>query len=102
MAAQYCQHEESKDVSHLGHHTHKHDVQGDADRHVDNQESSNNTPLDLDADCLYCHLGSIQSNLHSLPVLNKSVEPVVLVDLDNRHPEIIPSKPERPNWNFAV
>ena len=37
-----------------------------------------------------------------LPVINAEIEPVVLTDIYYSYPEIIPLKPERPNWNLAV
>lgn len=102
IAAQYCQHEKNPKVDHIGHHTHKHSSQADDVSKVNDQKSSNSVKSDVDTDCPYCHLGSIKSMINTLPVLNAEIEPIVLVDIYYSYPEIIPLKPERPNWNLAV
>ena len=37
-----------------------------------------------------------------LPAFDAQIEPLELVDIFYSYPEIIPLKPERPNWDFAV
>lgn len=102
VAAQYCQHEESQKVDHIGHHTHKHVSQdGDSSKAKD-QKSVDTTKSDIDTDCPYCHLGSIKSMVTGLPVINADIEPLEMVPIYYSYPEVIPSKPERPNWNLAA
>lgn len=102
VAAQYCQHEENPKVDHIGHHTHKHVSQDDDTSKAKNQESGDNSKSDIDTDCPYCHLGSIKSMVTDLLVINADIEPLEMVAIYYSYPEVIPSKPERPNWNLAV
>lgn len=102
VAAQYCQHEESPKVDHIGHHTHKHNSQDEVSSSVKDKKSSNTTKSSIDTDCDYCHLGSIKSMINSLTVLNTAVEPLIMVEIYYSYPEITPLKPERPNWNPAI
>lgn len=102
VAAQYCQHEENPKVEHIGHHTHKHTSQTAESSHVTNQKTSDSSKSEIDIDCAFCHLSSIKSMITYLPVINAEIEPVVLTDIYYSYPEIIPLKPERPNWNLAV
>lgn len=102
VAAQYCQHEKSPKVDHIGHHIHKHDSQGADVSSMIDHKSSDSSKSDIDTDCPYCHLGSIKSMIISLPAFDAHIEPVVIVEIYYSYPEIIPRKPERPNWNLAV
>lgn len=102
VAAQYCQHEKNVKVDHIGHHTHKHNSQTTDTETVSDQKAADNIKSDVDTDCPYCHLGSIKSMIVILPAFDAQIEPVELVDIFYSYPEIIPLKPERPNWNFAV
>lgn len=103
VAAQYCQHENSPKVNHIGHHTHKHSSQSANNSNLNDQKSTDTTKSSgTDTDCPYCHLGSIKSMVTDLPVIKAEIEPVVIVDIHYTYPEVIPSKPERPNWNLAV
>lgn len=102
VAAQYCQHEENPTVNHIGHHTHKHISQSDSGSNLNSQKSSDTSKSDVDTDCSYCHLSSIKSMMNSLPILEAEIEPLAMVAMHYSYPEVIPSKPERPNWNLAV
>jgi hypothetical protein len=102
VAAQYCQHEESPKVEHIGHHTHKHTSQSADSNHVTDQKSSDSSKSGVDTDCPFCHLSSIKSMISNLPVIDAEIESVVIVGIYRSYPEIIPLKPERPNWNLAV
>ncbi|PPC99562.1 MAG: hypothetical protein CTY35_03730 [Methylotenera sp.] len=102
VAAQYCQHEEDSKVEHIGHHTHKHDSNSDDNSHAVDQKSNDTANLNIDSDCPYCHLFSIKSITSTLPLLEPKIEPVLVVDIYYSYPEIIPIKPERPNWNLAI
>lgn len=102
VAAQYCQHESNVKVDHVGHHTHKHDAQKTDIKNVDIQNSTDNSKIESDTDCPYCHLGSIKSMIINFPDFDARIDPVHFVDIYYSYPEIIPLKPERPNWYFAV
>lgn len=102
VAAQYCQHENSINANHIGHHTHKHDNQNDTNISLTDNQTTDNSKSKADTDCPYCHLGSIKSIINTLPTLNAAVEPVAIIDIYYSYPEIIPLKPERPNWNLAA
>ena len=102
VAAQYCQHEENPKVEHIGHHTHKHDSKSDDNSNAVDQKYNDTANLNIDSDCPYCHLFSIKSIISTLPFLEPEIEPVLVVDVHYSYPEIIPLKPERPNWNLAV
>jgi|APLak6261684236_1056157.scaffolds.fasta_scaffold00584_6 hypothetical protein len=102
VAAQYCQHEEDSKVNHIGHHSHKHIQQSNNDSDLNHQKPTDTNKSGVDADCPYCHLSSIKSMLTDLPVINVEIESVVIIDIDYSYPEIIPTKPERPNWKLAV
>lgn len=102
VAAQYCQHEESPTVNHIGHHTHKHFSQTENGSNLIDQTSSDSSKLDIDTDCSYCHFSSIKSMMNTLPVFEADIEPLAMVAMHYSYPEVIPSKPERPNWNLAI
>ncbi len=102
VAAQYCQHEESPKVDHLGHHEHKHDSQNDDFSDTVDQSSSDSSKFSADTDCPYCHLGTIKSMIAYLLAFDASIELAVIVDVYDSYPEIIPLKPERPIWILAV
>lgn len=102
VAAQYCQHEENPKVEHIGHHTHKHDSKIDDNSHTVNQKSSDTANLNIDSDCPYCHLFSIKSITSTLPLLEPKIGPALVVDIHYSCLEIIPIRPERPNWSLAV
>lgn len=102
VAAQYCQHEENPKVEHIGHHTHKHYSKSDDNSRAIDHKSNDTSNLNIDSDCPFCHLFSIKSMINALPVLEAEIEPLAMVAIHYNYPEVIPSKPERPNWNFAV
>lgn len=102
VAAQYCQHEDSPTVNHIGHHTHKHISQSENDSNLIDQTSSDTSKSGIDTDCSYCHLSSIKTMMNILPMLEAEIEPLAMVPIHYSYPEVIPSKPERPNWNLAV
>ncbi len=103
VAAQYCQHEQNPKVNHLGHHTHKHDTQNeDNSKSTSDKSSSDSSKLFADTDCPYCHLGSIKSMIANLFAFDANVEHIVMIDIYDNYPEIIPLQPERPNWVLAV
>lgn len=102
VAAQYCQHEENPKVDHLGHHAHKHDSQNDDISDKVDQSSSDSSKLTADTDCPYCQLGSIKSMIAYLLSFDANIGIVVMVDIYDSYPEIVPLKPERPNWILAA
>ena len=102
VAAQYCQHEENPKVEHIGHHTHKHSSQSSSNGDVSDQKSSDSSKTEIDTDCPFCHLSSIKSMITNVSLINPEIVPVVVTDIYYSYPEIIPLKPERPNWNLAV
>lgn len=102
LAAQYCQHEENMKVDHIGHHTHNHNSKNADSSNLTDQKSSGKSKSEIDTDCAYCHLGSIKTMITTLPILDAAIEPIVVVDIYYSYPEIIPLKPERPNWYLAV
>lgn len=53
-AAVYCQHEQGNEVSHFGHHIHKH--QGKVTKSVDSSADKSKLVSGEDADCVSCHL----------------------------------------------
>lgn len=102
VAAQYCEHEKNPKADHIGHHVHKHDTQKSDSENLIDLNLADNSNSDTDADCPYCHLGSIKSLIINTPVFDTQIDQVQLVDIYYSYPEIIPLKPERPNWNPAV
>lgn len=102
VAAQYCQHEKNVKVDHIGHHTHEHNPQTADIKIATDQNTADNIKADVDTDCPYCHLGSIKSMIVILPIFDAQIQPVELVDIFYSYPEIIPLKPERPNWSLAI
>lgn len=68
VAAAYCQHEGTTQITgHVGHHEHQHaQVEGDATDNVAKQSSpeqndSKDKPQCVDDDCAYCHLASLKT-----------------------------------------
>lgn len=53
-AAVYCQHEQGNEVSHFGHHLHKH--QGKVTKSVDGSSDKTKLVSGEDVDCVSCHL----------------------------------------------
>ncbi len=102
VAAQYCEHEINHKVDHIGHHIHKHTSQTTDIENLTDQNSTDTSKINSDTDCPYCHLGSIKSMIINFPDFDARIDPVHFVDIFYSYPEIIPLKPERPNWYFAV
>lgn len=102
VAAQYCEHEKNPQTDHIGHHTHKHATHKSDSKNLIDLNSADSSDSDNDTDCPYCHLGSIKSMIVNLPNFEARIDPVQPIDIFYSYPEIIPLKPERPNWYFAV
>lgn len=102
VAAQYCQHEENSKVNHLGHHSHKHASQTINGNDLYDQNSQDFDKSANDTDCNYCHLGSIKTIVSVIPLINPEVNSFLVSDIRYCYTDLIPLKPERPNWNFAV
>lgn len=97
-AATYCGHESNPVVSHFGHHVHQH-------AGIDQASKSSSAKLQLgaDNDCAVCHLAGIGF----APTPESSLS-LVLTSVDAEagpkpsRASILPSPPERPQWQRAV
>ena len=92
----YCQHEQSQDSQHVGHHEHTHQKTAE-----DTQK--NKSLLTVDADCGFCHLGG--GVIFNMPSYGEPIflhaEAVTLTHTDFAI-SIRPERPERPKWARAV
>lgn len=88
----YCQHEQGIAAKHVGHHDHQH-KQG---------KQSSKAAGGVDADCNYCHVGSVNlpsaSSLLATPTVSLLISLPVLPSL----PSAVPHKPERPKWTLIA
>jgi hypothetical protein len=95
-AAGYCQHEQGVDVSHFGHHAHKHagkvgkaaDVSGEKSEQVGGD----------DADCIACHMSCVTfvSETQFLLSADQVAHEVPTVRRD--HSRLLVPSIERPKW----
>ncbi len=102
VAAQYCQQETTLKVRQVGQQSPKHDVQEADSKNVSSEYLADSSKTNVGNDCPYCHLGSIKYMTNNLTAFEAYIEPAVRIDIYYSYPEIIPLKPERPNWNLAV
>lgn len=100
VAAQYCAHELELKVSHLGHHSKQ--VGSEKIQTEISTISADQSQVDADNDCPYCHLGAMKSmvSLSSLPLIG--AENPSLTNIRYSYSDVIPRHPERPNWQPAV
>lgn len=102
IAAQYCQHEKKPHEHHFGHHIHKHSYQQNDDSSVSHQSLGDSSVFSIDTDCPYCQIASIKSMIATLLVFDGNFKHFLILEHYDNFPEIIPHKPERPNWTLAV
>lgn len=95
-AAGYCQHEQGSEVTHFGHHFHKH--QAKVVKASDGSGDSVKQPVGDDADCMSCHMScaSVVSNA-SLGLRADQVEQVVPT-VGREYTLLIVPSIDRPKW----
>lgn len=95
-AAGYCQHEQGSEVSHFGHHLHKHESTAakTSDGLADNTKQAGGE----DADCIACHMScaSVVSDA-SLNLRTAEVEHLVATTVFAYARLLVPSI-DRPKW----
>lgn len=100
-AAGYCQHEQGVNVSHFGHHAHKHQgkvLKAGADSSLDKKSAV----ADLDPDCASCHLSCVSPVLYTaVTCFTVAGEPLRAAPVSG-HPSHIPYVIDRPNWTLAA
>lgn len=104
--AGYCQHETTpSEAAHFGHHEHHHHAGGgttgttpDTDVHADDAEKS---PLGIDSDCAFCHLGALQAFTSPVPMAHASAPALMIALQPSLHGSHIPDLPERPDRRIA-
>ena len=100
-AAGYCQHETDKQVSHFGHHEHKHQGAKLKAGGTEPSDAAGNLGA-LDDDCAVCHLGCVA------PVASSLVVDVVVPVQAHDQPAVagfeshVPEVPQRPDRSLAV
>lgn len=103
VSAQYCQNKSNLNIAYPGHPAQKHDAKDAENKNVVVQNPGNNSSNDKDVDCPYCNLGSMKSITNNLLLnLVAQFQHDINEDFHYSYPDIIPLKPERPNWYFAV
>lgn len=95
-AAGYCQHEQGTEVSHFGHHAHKH-----AGKFVKTSDASADKSQQGgadDADCIACHMsgGTVMSDAQTLPRVDQIAQPVTTVR--GAHSRLLVPTIDRPKW----
>lgn len=97
-AAEYCQHEGGDQVSHFGHHVHKHHGQTGSDSSGHSTADSKSKPAADDADCISCHL----SCALPLPVVPLALSPAELSEAYAPTPRVhavhVAASIDRPKW----
>ncbi len=103
-AAPYCQHEESAEARHIGHHEHEHQSAADAQKATKSSDSLDDKAFakwTVDDDCAYCHLSATQSPLSQLtelvPLAGAARQEAGAYPFGTRAPD----HHERPNWCIA-
>jgi hypothetical protein len=104
-AASYCEHEEVQaGMAHFGHHQHQHHEAGcgDSAHGADHghDQAAKKSPLDIDSDCSFCHLGGTAVPVAALDTPPAVAPPWVAVNpkLPGSH---IPPGLERPDRRIA-
>lgn len=97
-AAEYCQHEDDDQVSHFGHHVHKHHGQADSEDSTRGKVDAKSQPAADDADCICCHL-SCACPLPSLPAaLSAGGLSQAFATLPRVHAILVAAAIDRPKW----
>lgn len=100
-AAAYCGHERGIEVSHFGHHTHKH-TSNAAPSDSDSTPKNTGSPLADDGDCGYCHQACAQALFAYAHVICMDSAPRLIAI----HPPILlvamPALIERPDWTHTL
>ena len=93
-AGAYCQHEQSQDVGHFGHHNHLH--------HAAESDGSDKLPL-VDMDCAMCHVVGV-AVISIAQSESASVEhnATAVFDGTSLYASVCASRPERPKWMAAA
>jgi len=100
VAAQYCSHELGLKASHLGHHSNQ--VSGEKTQTEISTLGADQSQLDADNDCAYCHLGAMKSMVSILSLPSVMTESPSVTTITYSYPDVTPRHPERPNWQPAV
>ncbi len=100
VAAQYCSHELSGKVCHLGHHSKQ--VSGESIQIETFTIDAEQSPPDADNDCTYCHLGAMKSMVSVSLLTSVVTESPTVFAVIYLYPDVIPRHPERPNWQPAA
>ena len=100
-AAAYCGHESGTEVSHFGHHAHKH--QSKAAPSTDDCTPDNaGSPLVDDADCDYCHSGCGHALALALPTVAALAAPRLIAIATPIPLLALPALIERPDWAHTL
>jgi hypothetical protein len=100
VAAQYCSHELGLEDTHLGHHSTQ--VSSEKIQVEISTIGADQSQLDADKDCAYCHLGAMKSMVSFLSLPSVVSERPSLTAISYSYPDVTPRHPERPNWQPAA
>lgn len=93
-AAGYCQHEQGIEVTHFGHHAHKHQ----ADKHADDSAEKSKQVGGDDADCIACHMSCATVLSDVQPILQLDRIELAAPAVSRPHSRLVVSAIDRPNW----
>jgi hypothetical protein len=105
-AAAHCQHEQAPATTHIGHHVHVHNADGDTAskltaKKLDDSSSGKAGKLVGDNDCGYCQLSMAKSMIPVIKQPALEVTPLII----NAPPQAFQSRGsdriERPQWQLA-
>jgi hypothetical protein len=101
VAAAYCGHESGTEVSHFGHHTHKH-------KSVTAQSANDSAPdrasslLADDGDCGYCHSACAQALAPTATAIGVDDSPRLIAIPPRILLFVMPALIERPDWALTL
>lgn len=95
-AAGYCQHEQGSEVTHLGHHFHKH--QAKVGKTSDGKVDASKQPAGDDADCVACHLCCASVLSEASPSLRMDQVEQAVPTVGHAYSRLLVPSIDRPNW----
>jgi hypothetical protein len=101
-AAAYCGHESGTEVSHFGHHAHKHQNNKATPSTNDCAPDDAGSPLVDDADCDYCHWGCGHALAWGQLTLAALDAPRLIATTAQVPLLAMPALIERPDWTHAL
>ena len=95
-AAGYCQHEQGSEVTHFGHHFHRH--QAKAVKASDGSADAAKQPVGEDADCMSCHMSCASVVSEATVSLRADQVEQVVPTVGHAYTRLLVPSIDRPKW----